>query len=143
MFESGYRGPDIVQGSQASFWSTSPSYSPDAGYFPAFEPFSDASAHTISRGQPLPLSQPSADRRRVETNVLPPTLPPLSWSGQQRCRTSSDWLKADDIGDRGLQLGANETVFRSTQTQSVPPQRQSSGQVHEVGSRRRERYVLG
>ncbi|KAM5539962.1 hypothetical protein V8D89_006465 [Ganoderma adspersum] len=128
MFESGYRGPDIVQGSQASFWSTSPSYSPDAGYFPAFEPFSDASAHTISRGQPLPLSQPSADRRRVETNVLPPTLPPLSWSGQQRCRTSSDWLKADDLGDRGLQLGVNEIVFRSTQTQSVPPQRQSSGQ---------------
>lgn len=141
MFESGYRGPDIVQGSQASFWSASPSYSPDSGYFPAFEPFSDASVHTISRGQPLPSSQPSADRRRVETNILPPTLPPLSWSGQ-RCRTSSDWLKAEDIGDRGLQLGANEAIFRSTQTQSVPPQRQSSGQVHEVGSPR-DYYILG
>lgn len=141
MFESGYRGPDIAQGSQGSFWSTSPSYSPDAGYFPAFEPFADASAHTISRGQPLRLSQPSADRRRVETNVLPPTLPPLSWGGQ-RCRTSSDWLKADDVGDRGLHIAANETVFRSTQTQSVPPQRQSSGQVHEVSRDSRARYVL-
>ena len=131
LFENGYRGPDIAQGTQASMWATPQSYSPDASYFPAFEPFAETSAHSISRGQPPLPSQVQAERRRLDMNVLPPTLPPLSWGGQ-RFRTSSEWLKADDTVDRGAQFHQTEMAFRSTQTQSVPPHRQVSSQVHEV-----------
>ncbi|TBU26856.1 ARM repeat-containing protein [Dichomitus squalens] len=130
MFEGGYRGPEIAQGTQASIWANPQAYNSEAGYFQTFEPFPESSPHSVSRGQPLPLSQVQAERRQLETNVLPPTLPPLSWGGQ-RLRNSSDWLKADDIIDRGAQFHATETAFRSTQAQSGPPHRQASSQVHE------------
>ncbi|RPD82853.1 ARM repeat-containing protein [Lentinus tigrinus ALCF2SS1-7] len=128
LFETGYRLQDGVPGSQG-FWSSSQSLSPDSGYFPSFEPFIDAPHAPVSRGQPF-APQSQLERRRLETNVLPQSLPPLTWGGQ-RYRTTSEWLKADDVAERGLQFTTDST-FRTSQASQAPsqPQRQGS-QAHE------------
>ena len=130
LFETGYRLQDAVPHGSQGFWSSSPSLSPDSGYFPSFEPFTDAPHAAVARGQPLFASQSQLERRRLDSNVLPPSLPPLTWGGQ-RYRTTSEWLKADDVAERGLQF-TTDSAFRSSQgPQASPPARQGS-QGHEV-----------
>ncbi len=135
LFETGYRLQDGVPHGSQGFWSSSQSQSqslsPDSGYFPGFEPFSDAPHAAVSRGHPLFASQSQSqfERRRVESDVLPQSLPPLTWGGQ-RYRTTSEWLKADDVAERGLQF-TTESAFRSSQRSQPQAQRQGS-QAHEV-----------
>ena len=132
MFETGCR---VQEGTHASMWAPSQSYSPDTGYFPSFEPFSEGPAIATSRSQPVFSSH--VERRRLESTILPPTLPPLSWANQ-RLRTSSDWLKADDLGERGLQFNAappSDSAFRVPQASQMPSHRQGQPQTHEVRAR--------
>ncbi|KAI0713113.1 ARM repeat-containing protein [Cerioporus squamosus] len=130
LFETGFRLQDGVPHGSQGFWSSSQSLSHDSGYSPTFEPFSDAAHVAVSRGQPLFASQSQLqqERRRVESNVLPQSLPPLTWGGQ-RYRTTSEWLKADDVAERGLQF-TTESAFRSSQCSQPQAQRQGS-QAHE------------
>ncbi|TFK90063.1 ARM repeat-containing protein [Polyporus arcularius HHB13444] len=132
LFETGYRFQDGVPHGSQGFWSSSQSQSlsPDSGYLPGFEPFSDAPHAAVSRGHPLFASQSQSqfERRRVESDVLPQSLPPLTWGGQ-RYRTTSEWLKADDVAERGLQF-TTESAFRSSQASQPQAQRQGS-QAHE------------
>lgn len=129
LFETGYRLQDSLHGPQG-FWSSSPSFNSEAGYFPTFEPFPESSS---MRGQPPFPPQSQVDRRRlVESTVLPPSLPPLSWGGQRLRPSTTEWLKADDIVERPSPFAANETMFRSTQAQQAPSQRHGSSQAHEV-----------
>ncbi|KAH9932111.1 ARM repeat-containing protein [Epithele typhae] len=122
MFETGFRdGPPL---SQAHFWPQSQAVSPDTGYFPSFEPFPESASTTSPRAAS---SFPQADRRRLDTNGLPTTLPPLSWGGQ-RFRTSSEWVKADDIGERSIQLNASENILRSATQQMPSPPRSTTSQ---------------
>lgn len=133
MFETGFRDGSHI--SQTAPWPSAQSFNPDGGYFTDLEPFLESSAPSMPRGQGLfPLS-PQSERRRLESNVLPPSLPPLSWAGQRTRTSSSEWLKADSAADRGLHLGTSDSGFRSIPTQQVlPPQRQTSAQVHEVSA---------
>ncbi|KAI0756443.1 ARM repeat-containing protein [Daedaleopsis nitida] len=128
MFEAGYRAQDALHGPQG-LWPSSQPLPYETGYFPTFEPFSSSPS---TRGQSLFPSQSQLERNRLETNVLPSSLPPLSWGGQ-RYRTSSEWLQADDIVERTMPFAANEPVFRSAQSQpqALTSPRHGSSQPHE------------
>ncbi|KAI0652582.1 ARM repeat-containing protein [Trametes meyenii] len=129
MFETGLRMQDRSLGAQGSFYSTSQTFGPDGGYCPPFEPFLDSGLPSPPRGLSLFPSSAQAERRRLESTVLPPSLPPLGW-GLQRPRTSSEWLRADEGEERGLGFISGETLLRPAQPHSVPTSRQAS-QVHE------------
>lgn len=129
MFETGYRMQDGGMGLQSSFYPPSQSFGPEAGYSPAFEPFSDNPFTHPSRGPSLFPSAAPADRRRMESATLPPPLSPPSWAQQRR--PSSEWLRADEGADRGLAFIGGDALFRSPQTHSISSHR-SSSQVHEV-----------
>ncbi|KAI0778866.1 ARM repeat-containing protein [Trametes elegans] len=129
MFESGYRMQDGVFGPQSAFYHTSQPFGHEGGYFTQFEPFIDDALTTGARGPSLSSPAVQLDRRRMESTALPPSLPALSW-GQQRFRTSSEWLRADEGGDRGLGFVGADGLFRSTQTHVNPPQRQSNEPIN-------------
>ena len=129
MIETGLLdGPRTLQ---SSLWASQQPPSPNSGYFPMFEPFSE-SPSTVMRSQGVFPPSSQSTRQRLESSVLPPSLPPLSWSSQQF--RSSDWLKADDPTDRIPHVVNDVAAFRSVSAQHIPPaQRQASSQVHEVG----------
>ncbi|KAI0354687.1 ARM repeat-containing protein [Trametes cingulata] len=129
MFESGFRMADGGYEPQGSLYSAPQPLGPEGGYFPHFEPFLDNSLAPPSRGPSLLSSSAQPDRRRLDSMVLPPALPPLSWGGQ-RLRTSSEWLRADEGGERGIAFVSGETLFRSATGHSTSSHRQGS-QVHE------------
>ncbi|KAJ8496720.1 hypothetical protein ONZ51_g918 [Trametes cubensis] len=123
LFETGYRMHDGGVGPQASFLPASQTFASEVGYFPQFDPFLSSPIAPGTRGQPNFSPSAPIERRRLDSVVLPPSLPPLSWN-QQRFRTASEWLRTDDSGDRGAQYANGDVLFRSFQTHSAPPQRQ-------------------
>ncbi|KAH9897702.1 ARM repeat-containing protein [Cubamyces lactineus] len=123
LFEIGYRMHDGGVGPQASFLPPSQPYAPEVGYFPQFDPFLSSPIAPGPRGQSNFSPSAPVERRRLDSVVLPPSLPPLSWN-QQRFRTASEWLRTDDSGDRVPQYANGDVLFRSFQTHSAPPQRQ-------------------
>ena len=132
LFETGYRMHDGGVAPQVSFLPASQPYAPEVGYFPQFDPFLSSPVAPGPRGQSNFSPSAPAERRRLDSVVLPPSLPPLSWN-QQRYRTASEWLRTDDGGDRAPQYPSGDVLFRSFQTHSAPPQRQGPP-THEVSS---------
>ncbi|OSD00873.1 ARM repeat-containing protein [Trametes coccinea BRFM310] len=132
MFETGFRMQDSSSAPQNPFYAAANAFGPEGAYFPHFEPFLDNPLNSLGscNRTPHPLSSSAqVDRRRLDTTSMLPPFQPPSWN-QQRPRTTSEWLRADEGGERSLSFGGNETLFRPSHTHSVQSHRQAQ-QAHE------------
>ncbi|KAJ3007157.1 hypothetical protein NUW54_g3653 [Trametes sanguinea] len=132
MFETGYRMQDNSNVPQNPFYAAASAFGPDGAYFPHFEPFLDNPLNALNAGNRTPHPFPSSaqvDRRRLDTTSTLSSFQPPSWN-QQRLRTTSEWLRADEGGERTIPFGGSEALFRPSHTHSAQSHRQSQ-QAHE------------
>ncbi|KAH9950976.1 ARM repeat-containing protein [Amylocystis lapponica] len=125
-YNNGFAGPYPLQ--NGSYRSVQPhsSIHADHAVFPFFEPLSQGPTPAPSARPFLQPSAPSAYQRLDST-----PLAPASWT-QQRLRTSSEWLKPDEVqGDYPGFVLANEPTPRSVPPSHFSSQCQGQSHAHE------------
>ncbi|CDO73391.1 hypothetical protein BN946_scf185013.g25 [Trametes cinnabarina] len=129
MLEPGYRTQDSGCVPQNPFYAAANAFGLEGAYMPHFEPFLDNTAPVAARGPVSHTSSAQMDRRCHDSTSIASSLHAPPWN-QQRLRTTSEWLRADEGGDRTFPFSGSDTMFRGSHAHSAHSHRQSH-QGHE------------